>query len=146
MSEKLTNKLLLNQSSEIQAMRKYLGLETKEAAELVSKSVRSWQYWEKGVNVAPSEVLHLMDSFCGLVQTAVDIAKDDDLTVIPYFIEYQDFAESFPDARPYKWQLWQRITGLIRINKYCNELSNDGVINIKWRFANHFIDYLKKSS
>lgn len=141
----MSNHLLINQSSEVQAMRKFLGLETREASELVGFSMRSWQYWERGMKVAPQEVLHLLDSFCNLVKETVEIAKDEDLSNLPYFLEYEEFEKNIPNPTKFKWQLWQRIVGLIRINRYCSALENSGSIKISWKFAHHFINYFEKT-
>lgn len=136
---------MINQCSEIKAIRKYLGLEIKEAAAIVKYTIRSWQYWEKGEKIAPGNVILLLDCLCVFVRNMVEIAESETHKSIPYFLEYADFCEQFPNPTLYKWQIWQRILGLIRINGHCEELTNTGKIDNNSKLFIEFNQYFKNN-
>lgn len=133
---------MIDQCSEVQAIRKFLGLEIKEAAALVGYSVRSWQYWEKGEQIAPQEILQFLDCFCSFTKNMLELTATANFKSLPYFIKYEEFCSAFPfSPTKYKWQLWQRIVGLARINHHCEELTNSGAIDEESQLYKRFNEY-----
>lgn len=122
------NKMFVDQCSEIQAMRKYLGLDIKEASNLIGYSVRYWQYWENGTKKVPQQVLHYLDRLCFFIR---DIANSVDnikpIKRLPYYLTFEDFEDSgFPEPTRYKWQLWQSLVAILKVDKKVMVLTKSG--------------------
>lgn len=140
----------INQCSEIQAIRKYLGLEIKEVSKLVGYTTRSWQYWEKGEQIAPQEVLHLLDRLCVFMRKMLTIIQTNQYQSLPYYLDYLDFCKNFPNPTKSQWQIWQKITALSRVNLYCYELTNSGEIDkqstLYIEFNHYFSENIKEAN
>lgn len=142
------NKLFIDQCSEIQAMRKYLGLDIKEAAELIGYSVRYWQYWENGTKKAPQQALHYLDRLClfiGDLKQKYNNSKP--FKSLPYYLSFEDFQESgFPNPTRYQWQIWQSLTGMLKVEKKVVTLTKSGYFKKSESIFKDFLDFFSNST
>ncbi|WP_237673510.1 DUF1870 family protein [Vreelandella profundi] len=100
--------------SELQALRKLLMLDVREAAEEIGQvSARSWQYWESGRYQIPSDVADKM-------WAAVDIYKHlkahvDSLAAkqagfdMHYYNRFEDYLRDHPGNSIINWRIEQAI-------------------------------------
>lgn len=123
--ERLSEKLFINQASEIQAMRRYLNLDVTEIAEYVGITPRYWRYFESCEKRPSQSILHLLDRLCDFVNRTVENFPVTQQS-LPYYLSYEDFCQNISNPTAYKWQVWQRITGLLKIQKKCGGLTNNG--------------------
>lgn len=118
---------------ELQAMRKMLMLEVREAAEFIGGvSVRSWQYWESGRSPVPDdvdeEVYALKSQLNECIENIIE-AKEQDNNV-KYYHSFDDFIVDYPEQNKLWWRLHQAVCAELFANVGDDiELRNDVEIN-----------------
>ena len=95
---------------ELQALRKFLLLDVKEAADIIGKvSPRSWQYWEAGRSSVPDDVADKMNGLLGQRQMIIDSIEaqveaysdspsqeDGERMEMPYYTSLADYQQHCP--------------------------------------------------
>jgi DNA-binding XRE family transcriptional regulator len=104
---------------ELQAARKLLMLETKEAAELIGTvSTRTWQYWEKGQYAIPDDVAGQIEDLIQLRSDMMERRKKeaeqagDDYT-INYYRTIEDFKHATGKDNVVMWRLTQSVAATL---------------------------------
>ncbi|WP_277810674.1 DUF1870 family protein [Chromohalobacter canadensis] len=106
---------------ELQALRKFLMLDVREAAEIIGKvSPRSWQYWESGRSSVPDDVEDKMNGALTLRQSIIDRLEQDieehggnpqdehgDRLKVPYYHALSEFQADHPDQGTLPWRAHQ---------------------------------------
>lgn len=96
-------------NEELQAARRLLMLDVREAAEMVGGvAVRAWQYWEAGRSQVPADVRDRMRS---LLRTRAHLlsrrAREGFLP--RYFVSFAEFQEAHPEGARMDWRLGQSV-------------------------------------
>jgi hypothetical protein len=105
---------------ELQAARKLLLLDVKEAAEEIGGvSARSWQYWESGRSPTPSYVERAIEDFLELrlalideIAEKIDSLGADQPIELPFYQCYEYFCAEKPDATKTLWRINQSVAAL----------------------------------
>ena len=107
-------------ASELQAMRKILMLDVKEAAELIANvSVRTWQYWESGRSKTPDdvemEIYGLIEQRNRMIEDLVDKLEELDGEVLKmhYFHTYEEYEKKYPGKNKIDWRLHQSAVSFV---------------------------------
>mgnify|MGYP001154715400 CR=1 FL=1 len=101
---------------ELQAMRKLLMLDVKEAADCIGRcSARTWQRWENGDNKVPSDV---ETEIYGLIGNRnLVIGKMIDIEIEPVSIKFyktiDGFLADYPESNLVSWRLHQSIVAYL---------------------------------
>ncbi|WP_280568219.1 DUF1870 family protein [Chromohalobacter sp. 296-RDG] len=108
-------------ASELQALRKFLMLDVREAAEIIGQvSPRSWQYWESGRNTVPDDVEDKMTAALVMRQEIIDRLEQDikdhgddpqsehgNRLKVPYYHTLSEFQADHPDQGALPWRAHQ---------------------------------------
>lgn len=102
---------------ELQALRKFLLLDVKEAADIIGKvSPRSWQYWEAGRSSVPDDVADKMNGLLGQRQMIIDSIEahsdspsqeDGERMEMPYYPSLADYQQHCPEEGVLAWRAYQ---------------------------------------
>lgn len=106
---------------ELQALRKFLLLDVKEAADIIGKvSPRSWQYWEAGRSSVPDDVADKMNGLLGQRQMIIDSIEaqveahsdspsqeDGERMEMPYYPSLADYQQHCPGSGLLDWRAYQ---------------------------------------
>ncbi|MCE8042473.1 DUF1870 family protein [Halomonas daqingensis] len=109
-------------AKELQALRKFLMLDVREAAEIIGGvSKRSWQYWEAGRSPVPQDVADKMEGLLTVRQTVLERLEAEALDYsdnpqdehgerlrVPFYPTLAEFAAAHPeDGRLLTWRCHQ---------------------------------------
>ena len=99
---------------ELQAARKVLMLDVREAAELIGGvSKRSWQYWEAGRSKVPDDVGRKMAELLKRRQTLLEEAeawaRAGHGGQVPYYASFHDFDNAHPGDGILAWRIGQSV-------------------------------------
>lgn len=106
---------------ELQALRKFLLLDVKEAADIIGKvSPRSWQYWEAGRSSVPDDVADKMNGLLGQRQMIIESieaqveARSDNPPLesgsrlkMPYYSDLTGYQKDHPGEGVISWRAYQ---------------------------------------
>ncbi len=119
---------------ELQAVRRLLCLDVKEAAELVGKvSARTWQYWESGRSQVPDDVeteMYALTSQRNQVINAVCAElQDKEVGAIRWYHTFEHFAVDFPNGNKVAWRLHQSVCAYLFCEGGEVALNADALLN-----------------
>ena len=107
-------------NKEIQAIRKLLMLEVKEAADFVGGvSARTWQYWESGKYNVPEDVaellLGLVEKRLQMIETSEDVISEQgaDQVDVAYYLKYDEYLLDHKNACVVDWRLAQSVAAYL---------------------------------
>ena len=94
---------------ELQAMRKLLMLDVREAAEMIGRvSVRAWQYWEAGGRPIPDdvdmEIYALVQQRGNLIEEMLELAEP---VKLRYYHSFDDWLADGREDNKAQWKLHQ---------------------------------------
>ncbi|UTD54939.1 Aca2/YdiL-like domain-containing protein [Halomonas sp. MS1] len=100
--------------SELQALRKLLMLDIREAAEEIGQvSARSWQYWESGRYQVPSDVADKMwaavDIYKRLKAHIEGLAAKQAGFDMSYYTRFEDYHRDHPSKSIINWRIEQAV-------------------------------------
>ncbi|MGV6475553.1 DUF1870 family protein [Azotobacter beijerinckii] len=107
-------------NSELQAIRKLLMLDVREAAEEIGKvSVRSWQYWEAGRSKVPVDIdvemnllLEVRLERMGVIDDQLAALPEGEKLRLPYYLSFEQYLKANPGAKKTLWRMDQGIAAL----------------------------------
>lgn len=117
---------------ELQAMRKFLLLDVKEAADIIGKvSPRSWQYWEAGRSSVPDDVADKMNGLLSYRQMIIEnieaqaeahssnpAQEDGDRMIMPYCPTLADYQRHYPGEGVLAWRAYQSAVAELYANDF----------------------------
>lgn len=139
----MTSLISANQCAEIVVIRKHLGLEVREAAELLNISIRYWQYFETGERIAPMEFISKLDRVVFLFEKIIKNIGVKEYKILPLYFKYSDFNENFSNATRYKWKLWQTLVCRLRVLGKCIEVHDNVNLNKNFKVYLLFQEFFK---
>lgn len=108
-------------ASELQALRKFLMLDVKEAADVIGNvSPRSWQYWEAGRSSVPDDVADKMSGLLShrqMIIEGIEVQVEaysysphqeaGDRLEMPYYPSLPYYQQSCPGKGVLEWRAYQ---------------------------------------
>lgn len=101
---------------ELQAMRKLLMLDVKEAADYIGQcSARAWQHWESGRNAVPDDIEMEIYGLIGNRNLVVEEAYvgSGEMGALKYYKTLDAFLVDYPESNAVSWRLHQSITAYL---------------------------------
>ncbi|WP_350304902.1 Aca2/YdiL-like domain-containing protein [Photorhabdus viridis] len=110
-------------NKELQALRKLLMLDVKEAAEYVGGvSSRTWQYWETGRYPIPQDVESEIKDFINLrsrlLKQRISEFQNGDLRVIQYYMTIDEFEQATGKRNIIMWRITNSVAAEISAKNY----------------------------
>jgi len=100
-------------AKELQAARRVLMLDVREAAELIGGvSKRSWQYWEAGRSKVPDDVGRKMAELLKRRQSLLEETEarvQAGLRALPFYANFHDFDQAHPGEGILAWRIGQSV-------------------------------------
>lgn len=101
---------------ELQAMRKLLMLDVKEAVEHIGAcSTRAWQNWEIGRNTVPADVDEEIYRLIGNRKLIIDntISLENEIGALKFYKTLTSFISDYPKSEIISWRLHQSVTAYL---------------------------------
>jgi hypothetical protein len=110
-------------NKELQAFRKLLMLDVKEAAEHIGDvSPRTWQYWEAGRNPIPKDVENEIKDFVNLRNSLLKRRilewQNGDLRVAQYYMTINEFEQTTGKRNVVMWRITNSVAAEILSENY----------------------------